>query len=106
MNFFDWLGFESASEAKKKHQQLLIRIMKAEEAIAKLQQANADQTEALTEINTKFDALDARIKELEDLVANAELPADVAAKIEEVAAGAKALADVIPNPPPPPPPEG
>jgi hypothetical protein len=83
----------------KYERQLTLHDMKTDEAVAKMEKAIADQAEANTEIRGKFDVLNARILELEELVRNGDVPAALAAKIELVATGAKELADVIPNPP-------
>jgi hypothetical protein len=97
MIILDW--FLERSGFGKRLRALELKTMKTEEAVAALEQARKDQAEANAEVVTKFTELNARVIELEAMVANGELPEALASKIAEVVTGAKALADVIPGAP-------
>lgn len=69
-----------------------------EEALARLTAIQGQ----LTEIGSETDALLALIEELRN-AAQGNVPDEVMAKIDEVAAQAQVVADKVPNEPPPPP---
>lgn len=103
MSLFDFITGRSKSRWATKHDLLELqkRVMKAEEAIAQLNEAKAKQAEANAEIRARIQEQSDRIKALEDAAANADIPEPLATAIAEVVAGDKELADIIPNPPAP-----
>lgn len=91
MKFLDWLGFESASESDKKHQQRHKEIiMKLSELAASLTNVDAKLTEASTEIL-------AEIQRLKDALGDVDIPAEAETALAAITAKATALADIIPN---------
>lgn len=87
MNIFAWLGFEPASEAAKKHKEI---IMKLSELTESLNTIDAKLTEASTEIL-------AEIQRLEDALGDVDIPAEAETALAAITAKATALADIIKN---------
>jgi hypothetical protein len=107
MRFFDWLK-PPTSKVKKRLKEIERQIeiineaiMNAQEAIAILTSSLDDQVEANTEIRAELEKLNIRITELEALIAAGALPEALAAKVNEVKASSRAIADIIPNTPSP-----
>jgi septal ring factor EnvC (AmiA/AmiB activator) len=103
---FDWFHPPTSKVEKrlraieKQIEILTIKLMNAQEAIEVLTSAQADHAEAEAEIRAELLRLNARITELEALIASGALPDAVAAKINEVKASSRVIADIISNTPP------
>ncbi len=75
-------------------------IMKTKELADALDALTAQEAKIAKEQSDRFDVLTARIKELEDAVANADVPSEVTDALKSLQAAAQSLDDAIPDAPP------
>lgn len=82
---------------EKRKVEIMAKLSSLTEQLAEIKK---NQDEANVELRTKIDDLTKKIGELETQLGDVEIPEAAQTLLDEVKTGAKALADIIPNPTP------